>query len=492
MTAIVDRIPGCAGDVRTLVVFNSLGFPRTDWVESEVYLQSSEGIESVEVQDLDGNAVQVQVLDLHRGASGELLRLRLGFIAGEVPAFGHRTYRMVRSSMALSDSEPTKLNAKVAGEFLWENAFHRARMTNGGLVEFFDKRLRRNLLAPDFYLGCEIVEMGSPGHDVGEGERDVTHYRWNAVRPFQPVAQGVERTGDRATSPEIVEDGPLRTRVRTESQFTNCRVVQTITFYRDLDRLEATIDIRQWSGAHGRELRLMFPTGEPEVEISYDVPFGHVVVGESEFPGFADLRPREAQSWLHAGGANTRLTMASSVIAHDWKDPLQATDRHVLQAILLATKRSCHPKGPWYTQEGNHTFHVALSGAPETVSDRIRFGAATGKSMDVVTRVATGVQVADSPKSATDGAVSIDAANVMISSLRLLDEGGYAAVRCWECEGLATETTMRFDRSVRELISCNAIDEEQSVVWAGKTPATEIPVSMRPFEIATLKARFAG
>jgi alpha-mannosidase len=379
----------------------------------------------------------------------------------------------------------------VAGEYLWENAFYRARVTNGGLVEFFDKRLRRNLLAPDHYLGCEIVEMGSPGHDVGEGERDVTHYVWNAVRPFQPVAQGVERTGDRGSAPEIVEDGPLRTRVRTGSQLTNCRIVQTFTFFRDLDRIEATIAIRQWSGVHGRELRLMFPVGEPEIDISYDVPFGHVMVSESEAPGFADLRPREARSWLHARGANTRITMSSSVIAHDWVDPLHITDRPVLQAILLATKRSCHPKGPWYTQEGNHTIYVAFSGTPDTVSERMRFGATTGKSMDVVTGAPASGRPAPPSIPPTGEAISIDATNVMISSLRLLEHGEGASIRCWECEGQATETTLRFGRPVRELISCNALDEEQSIAWTGETPATDLAVRLRPYEIATFKARFA-
>jgi alpha-mannosidase len=230
MNAIAERIPGCDEDVRSLVVFNAMGSTRTDWVDCEVFFQADERINSVEVVDHEGNAVETQALDQHRAASGELLRLKLGFIAGNVPPFGYRTYRMVKSSTELASSQPTKLNAKVAGEYLWENQFYRTRVTNGGLVEFFDKRMRRNLLSPDYYLGCEIVEMGSPGHDVGDGERDVTHYVWNAVRPFQPVAIGVERTSDRGSSPEIVEDGPLRTRVRTESQLTNGRIVQTFTF----------------------------------------------------------------------------------------------------------------------------------------------------------------------------------------------------------------------------------------------------------------------
>jgi alpha-mannosidase len=488
MNAIASRTPARADDVRTLVVFNISGAARSDWVEKEVFFEPEDAVYSVELLEQSGSPVQIQVLEIGRGSGGELRRLRIGFIARDLQSFGQQVYRLIRTSKELPSSQPSKLNGTVAGDYLWENAHHRVRITRGGLVELFDKRSRRNLLSPDYYLGCEVVEMGSPGHDVGEGERDVTNYIWDGIRPFQPVALDVERTADLGSQPVILEDGPLRKRVRTESQFSHCRVIQTFTLYWDLDRIEASVEIRQWSGVHGRELRLMFPVGEPTVEISYDTPFGVAIVGKTEVPGFADLRPREAQSWIHAGGKNTRITVASSVIAHDWKDPLNTTDRPVLQAILLATKRSCHPKGPWYTQEGNHSFYFAISGAPASVSDRMRFGAALSKSMDVVARKA------DSPSSVVetpDSWVSIDAANAMISSLRLLDNGASAAVRCWECEGNAIETTLRFGRPVREVVLCDALDHERAQVWVSEVSSRQIPIQLSPYEIVTLKVRFA-
>lgn len=488
MNAIASRTPAGADDVRMLVVFNISGAARTDWVETELFFEPEEAVQSVELLDQSGNPVQMQVLEIGRDSGGVLRRLRIGFIARDVQSFGQKAYRLIGSSKELPSSQPSKLDGMVAGDFLWENAYHRVRVTRGGLVELFDKRTRRNLLSPDYYLGGEVVEMGSPGHDVGEGERDVTNYIWDGIRPFQPLALDVERTAHLGSEPVIVEDGPLRTRVRTESQFTHCRVVQTFTLYRDLDRIEASVDIRQWSGVHSRELRLMFPAGEPTVEISYDTPFGTVIVGETEVPGFADLRPREVQSWIHAAGKNTRLTIASSVIAHDWQDPLKTTDRPVLQAILLATKRSCHPKGPWYTQEGHHSFHFAISGAPASVSERMRFGAVMSKSMDVVARNS------DAPSSAAetpDSWVSIDAANVMISSLRLLDDGTSAAVRCWECEGHVTESMLRFGRPVGEVVLCDALDQERSQIWVSDIPSTQIPIQLGPHEIKTMKVRFA-
>ena len=176
---------------------------------------------------------------------------------------------------------------------------------------------------------------------------------------FNRTPHGLERTGDRGGALTILEDGPIRTQVMSQSVFTHCLVTQRFSLYHALDRVDVEIDIQRWDGTHGRELRLMVPFGVQEAEISYDVPFGHVVVGQDEAHAFGSLRPREVQSWIHASGKGLNGTLSSSVVAHDWIDPLCTTQRPVLQAILLATKRSCHPKGPWYSQAGNHAFPPA-------------------------------------------------------------------------------------------------------------------------------------
>lgn len=491
MESVAGRVAGHTADIRTLVVFNPSGMDRTGWTETELHFQPDERIGFFRLAQTDGDPIEFHVLEERQGADGALLRSRIGFIAADVPAWGYRAYRLIPAATSPLPVQPTTLNARVTGDFLWENAYYRARVTKGGLVEYFDKRVGRNLLAPDHYLGFEIVEMASPGHDVGEGERDLAHYIWDAVRPFQPAAIGVERTGDRGASLELLEDGPLRSRIRTESAFTNCRIAQTFTFYRELDHMEVTVEIGQWNGVHGRELRLMFPVGEPDAEISYDVPFGHVVVGESEFPGFADLRPREAYSWIHARGVHTRVTMGSSVIAHDWVDPLGLTERPVLQAILLATKRSCHPKGPWYTQEGDHTFHLVLGGGPDTLADRHRFGLAIRRPMS------TAATSANSCSSETElpelaSMFGIDAANVVISSVRLQEDGNGALIRCWECEGRPGIGTLRSRNAVTALRSCNALGEDRSTLWTSTNPDNEIPLELGPNQIATFALDFAN
>lgn len=490
MTEIAQAGPFAAGCTRNLTVFNPLSWDRTDWVECEVILSPNERVTSVSILDQDGRSIPFQAFEASCSIDGALQRVRLGFIANNVPSLGYRSFSLVPSASEL-DIAPTKLNSQVPEELEWANDFARIRITRGGMVEWFDKQQRRNLISADHYLGFEVIELGSPGHDVGEGERDISNYDWEAIRPFQPTPLGLERTSDRGSALTILEDGAIRTRVMTQSVFTHCLVTQTFTLFRTLDRVEVGIDVERWDGTHGRELRLMVPFGVPEAEISYDVPFGHVIAGRDEAHSFASVRPREVQSWLHASGKGLTGTLSSSVVAHDWSDPVSMTDRPVLQAILLATKRSCHPKGPWYSQAGNHSFSASMSGTPVTLVDRTRFGRGCQRPMDVIV---TGSHQHSPPDAgrAMHSYLSVDQPNVVISALKSSDKQGEPVVRCWEVAGISTSATLTFSAPVREVWACDLLDNEQHLLWSGTDASQTIPVDIAAFGIVTLKLKLAN
>jgi alpha-mannosidase len=485
MTEIARSVAHRDGTVRNLTVFNALSWTRTEWVETELIFEPGEIVDSISIEDEHGEPVPFQPLEVVRSDSGSLLRLRLGFIARDVPSLGYKAFRLLPGSGNL-ETAPTSLNSKVPEEFEWSNDFARIRLTRGGMVEWFDKTQRRNLISPDYYLGFEVVEMGSPGHDVGIGERDVAVYDWQANRPFQPTPIGVERTGDRAGDLTILEDGPIRTRVMTQSAFSHCMVTQSFALYHELDRVGVAIDIRRWDGTHGRELRMMVPFGVPEAEISYDVPLGHVVVGQDEAHSFATVRPREVQTWLHASSGRLQGTLSSSVVAHDWIDPLGLTERLILQAILLATKRSCHPKGPWYSQEGNHSFSASMTGSARSLVERIHFGSAAQRPMDVIVTSSDSAAPA-AGEAMQQGFLSVEPSNVVISMVRSGDQPFEQFVRCWEVDGVDTVATISSTVPVREAWSCDLLENDLNLLWSSSTPTTPISIDIGGSSIATLK-----
>jgi alpha-mannosidase len=487
---LARRVPVAPGTLGNVVVLNPLSWPRTDWVEVELLPEPDRPLRGLGLADAEGATVPVQIVEAVRDRDGTLRRVRLGFVARDVPSVGYRSFRLLDGA---SDAPPglTRLEQMLADDLHWRNDHLRVRVTRGGLAELYLIGQQRDLLDAERFLGLEVVELGSPGHDVGEGEH-VEHFDWRAVQPFQPTPFGLERTGERSGPLTLLEDGPLRTRVTMESRFGHGSIRQTFGLYRDLDRVDLTIDLRTWDGTHGRELRLLFAPRVSDPRIDYDVPFGHVRVGRDEYPGFAHLRPREVLSWISAGsaeGAGATATLSTSVVAHDWLDPLGSTGRTVLQAVLLATKRSCHGRGPWYRQTGDHRFAASLTGHAHSLVERVRFGQERRHPLEavVVARGESATDAAASPSASWLGGVP---ANVVVTGLKPSDDGDGLVVRCYEVEGRATEAILELAHPVRP-VRCNLLEEPEEHAPASQ-PASRVPLSLGPFEIATLKLTTVG
>src|SRR5262245_19418380 len=87
------------GDGVPLVVFNPLGWARTDITEADLFF-SERGIRTVSLLDAEGREVPIQVSDTIRGGDGGLTQLKLVFVAKDVPALGHAVYHAVANRAA--------------------------------------------------------------------------------------------------------------------------------------------------------------------------------------------------------------------------------------------------------------------------------------------------------------------------------------------------------------------------------------------------------
>ncbi len=89
LTSKIDtRGPGAAA-----VVFNPLGWPRSDIAEMNVGFDEG-GVGGVVLTDPDGRKVPCQILESTRYADGGLKTARVAFIARDVPAMGYATYHV--------------------------------------------------------------------------------------------------------------------------------------------------------------------------------------------------------------------------------------------------------------------------------------------------------------------------------------------------------------------------------------------------------------
>ena len=85
--------------------------------------------------------------------------------------------------------------------------------------------------------------------------------------------------------------------------------------------------------------------------------------------------------------------------------------------------------------------------------------------------------------------VRLDSEGVLISSVKSADDGsGDLVIRLWESRGGRSTGRLSFDRPVRSVVECDAL-EESSDVTAITLTGSSVELTLRPFEIRTLRAR---
>jgi alpha-mannosidase len=107
------------GEGIPLVVWNMLGWPRTDLAVAQVGI-SEAGVMDLGLVGLDGQAVPVQLLRTERSGHGSLLRADVAFVARDVPALGYSVYRLLPLGTAAAASV-----AQPNDESVLENEFYR-------------------------------------------------------------------------------------------------------------------------------------------------------------------------------------------------------------------------------------------------------------------------------------------------------------------------------------------------------------------------------
>lgn len=415
-----------------IVVHNPMPATRSDWVEVELSTGNPLG-DVVTLESPGGAPVVGHVLARSAPAGVERGTATVGFVAPDVPGLGYAVFglRPAPSPERLPDA---------SGDQVFTNAHYRAIVTRGGIS-------RLSAILPDgrefpvgrtdAYLVGEMIALDSPGIDVGQDEQNGS-WDYTLPRPYQPRSGRGERSGHRGTDPRVVFSSSDATRVVAEAPIGQARVRNTYTFYRDLPYFDLRVDLLGWNGEHARELRVCFPfAGRPDTsEVCYEVPFGQVTVGEDEIEGFGDMRPREVQNWIGATDAGRALTLSGSVAVYDWLD-IEPGGDIVLQAVLLATKRSCHASGNWYEQPGDHTAFFRVDATQSTAATRTHFG--WGRAMPLQARAGSAPTSAPITRSATAWAVP-DASNVLLTCLKPLGPDSLL-IRYWEHQG--RETSIR-------------------------------------------------
>ncbi|MBA3874125.1 MAG: hypothetical protein H0X30_33745 [Anaerolineae bacterium] len=173
----------------------------------------------------------------------------------------------------------------------------------------------------------------------------------------------------------------------------------------------------------------------------------------------ADIHPREVQNFISAVGEEFAVTMSSAVAVCDYIDPsLSAAPYPMLQPILLASRKSCHSKGNWYLQAGDHHYRFSIfSHTPDWRDGRKPAVAANHDLYAVV--AAEPLSDAQLPPIKSFASVSAD--NIMITAIKKGEDDDSVIVRVVEIDGKDTNAEIQLNFPVQAVKHTNLIEEDE-------------------------------
>jgi len=244
---------------KPVIVFNPLGWQRSDVVEIEINVQKSD--EVFEIIDDSGQNIPYQIISENNIHDGKTIRLF--FIAENIPSLGYKSFWL----KPVQDRPQFKSVFKATKARI-ENEFFKITIdpSNGCLTSIFDKQYQYEILDKTAYANLiQIFE------DYGDSEG------------FLKSSDGVSEYNlwdgsfwETESNPKInlVENGPLRQMVRIKKKFGFARFNQTIKLYQNIRRIDFDLVI-DWEGKN-KMVKIAFPLNVKSPMATYEIPYGSI------------------------------------------------------------------------------------------------------------------------------------------------------------------------------------------------------------------------
>jgi alpha-mannosidase len=438
--AALDTLTGKAdGAPASVAVFNGMNYRRTGVVTIPV----SGG--PYKVLDSDGREATCQTVTEKDGT-------KLLFLAEDVPATGWKTYRLETSAPSEADT-----GLRAGGNFL-ENQFVRVEIAGDGTFSrVYDKANAREVLAPGVNGNVLQAFVDTPG-------------KWEAWE----IARDFEANGEDLRGPvemELVESGPVRARIRTTRRWSKSTFVQDITLTADSPRVDVVTHV-DWQDRQ-RLLKVLFPVNVKSDVATYEVPYSAIersTRNETTFEQAQFEVPALQWADMSADGFGVAL-MNDCKHGYDIKG-------NRMRLTLLRSPNSPDPN----CDKGEHTFTYSLYPHAGDRREGQIYRAATDLNDPLFARACSHTS------GDTASIVEIGPDNVLLSAMKLADDGDGVIVRFFETDDRDGEALLTFGASVSAAWETDMLEHnEKALTPNGNT----LRVPLGHNEVKTLRVRFA-
>jgi alpha-mannosidase len=280
MDTRVDGVP--------VVVFNTLGWPRTDMAQVEVG-SIGPNVHELRLRDSSGADVPVQFLDTLRYDDGSLKDVKLAFIARDVPAFGYAVYQITPSESGPSAGK--KQPDLPASASTWhtdigsiENEYYRVSfdLWTGAMKELYDKSAHWDVLG------------GRPGNVVAREEDGGDFWELYGTLNGGRLTKMIRKTGlpdpakthfsnDQVGGSGFTSPGPVYSEFSLDHPFGEGSFATTVRVYAGMRRID--VHTQLVNNDKYVRYRVLFPTSIENGRRFDEIPFGAIERPlEQEYP----------------------------------------------------------------------------------------------------------------------------------------------------------------------------------------------------------------
>lgn len=421
------QIPAEDPDSKYLVAFNLQPWPVTSNLEYDLeWPTASPG----RIEDETGKPVAHQWT---RATTEVTERKRLIFEA-EIPAFGYRQFRLEKSD----ETSPSGVQASEDG---MENQHLRVHFTKDGRMGIFDKDNNHEVFVGGDTGAASLVmkdESDTWSHDVRAYDDQIGAFGGARIR--------------------ILENGPLRARVRVTTTYAHSALTTDWVLYSDARTLEARVQL-DWH-EHQQMIKLSLPVAVTNPRATYEIPYGNIVrdTNGDENPG---------QRWIDVTGAAPNGTYGLAVI-NDAKYGYSVLGNDLRISVVRGAAFANHkpqildPNLPHLWQDqGIQSFRMLLVPHEGDWRDA-SVPKLTEEFMSPSPIIYQGIHPGTRPLSGS--VLSLDATNVTIGTIKKSESGNDLIFRLVETEGRKTAAVLRLSFANRQ--------------WSG---------NLNPYQIKTLR-----
>ncbi|MGI5230217.1 alpha-mannosidase [Actinoallomurus sp. CA-142502] len=328
----------------------------------------------------------------------------------------------------------------------------------------------------DLVAGREVLAPGSRGNLLQLHPDLPNHWdAWDVDRHYR--RRHTDLTGADAVT--VVDAGPLVASVRVDRSFGDSRISQTITVTAGSPavRIDTEID---W---HEREkiLKLAFPLDVHADRSAAEIQFGHVYRPTHTNTSWDSARFEiSCHRWIRLAEAGYGIALANdATYGHDVTRTTRE-DGGTTTTARYSLVRAPRSPDPEADQGRHHMSHTLLPGA--TVAGAV----AGGYALNLPLRVTAG-------GSGPSPLVSVEGEAAAVESVKLADDrSGDVVVRVYESLGGRADTRLRTSFPVAGVEVTDLLERPLPDRPVALADDGSVPLTLRPFQVLTLRLRPAG